>query len=50
MRIERAAAAIVCQQANIHRKQGTPAFELLDFMLHADQPELTLEEAMEQWE
>ncbi|MGQ7253981.1 hypothetical protein [Vreelandella titanicae] len=49
MRIERAAAMIVCQQANMHRKQGTPSFELSEFMPHADQPELTLEEAMERW-
>tara|TARA_R110001583_G_scaffold18501_4_gene73553 strand:- start:4287 stop:4439 length:153 start_codon:yes stop_codon:yes gene_type:complete len=49
MRIERAAAMIVCQQANMHRKQGTPASKIAEFMPHADQPELTVEEAMELW-
>nr|WP_237673832.1 hypothetical protein [Halomonas profundi] len=49
MRIERAAAMIVSQQANMHRKQGAPAFELSEFMPHADQPELTLDDAMERW-
>jgi hypothetical protein len=49
MRIERAAAMIVSQQANMHRKQSTPAFELADFMPHADKPVLTLESAMESW-
>ena len=49
MRIERVGALIVAQQANMHRKQGTPAFELADFMPHADRPPLTLEAAMESW-
>tara|TARA_R110000850_G_scaffold9279_12_gene34396 strand:+ start:473 stop:625 length:153 start_codon:yes stop_codon:yes gene_type:complete len=49
MRIERAAAMIVCQQANMHRKQGAPPFELSEFMPHADQPVLTLEQAKESW-
>lgn len=49
MRIERAAAMIVSQQANLHRKQGAPASAITDFMPHADKPELTLEQAMESW-
>ncbi|WP_455757889.1 hypothetical protein [Vreelandella aquamarina] len=49
MRIERAAATIVAQQANMHRKQGTPAMKVYEFMPHADQPVLTLEQAQEEW-
>lgn len=49
MRIERAAAQIVCQQANMNRKKGAEAFSLTDFMPHADEPVATLEEAMESW-
>lgn len=49
MRIERAAATIVAQQANMHRRQGTPPVKLHELMPHADQPVLTLEGAMEEW-
>ncbi|MEH6641395.1 hypothetical protein [Vreelandella glaciei] len=49
MRIERAAAQIVCQQANMNRKKDAVAFKITEFMPHADQPELTMEEAMEKW-
>ncbi|WP_425348151.1 hypothetical protein [Vreelandella boliviensis] len=49
MRIERAAAMIVCQQANMHRKQGATAVKVAEFMPHADQPELTIEQAQELW-
>ncbi|WP_237673532.1 hypothetical protein [Vreelandella profundi] len=49
MRIERAAAMIVCQQANMHRKQGTPALTITEFMPHAERPALTIEQAMESW-
>nr|WP_226940018.1 hypothetical protein [Halomonas colorata] len=49
MRLERAAAQIVCQQANMHRKQGAPAIKLHELMPHADQPEVTMEQAKEDW-
>lgn len=49
MRVEHAAALIVTQQANMNRKQGVPAFKTNDFMPHADQPEMTMEQAMEAW-
>ncbi|MFI2816817.1 hypothetical protein ACH1RU_02745 [Vreelandella sp. V23] len=49
MRIERAAATIVAQQANMHRKAGTAAMKVHEFMPHADQPVLTLEQAQEEW-
>ncbi|MGO3056984.1 MAG: hypothetical protein ACTID3_08640 [Halomonas sp.] len=49
MRIEQAAAQIVCQQANLNRKQGAQALKVSDFMVHADQPEMTMEQAMEAW-
>nr|WP_249976074.1 hypothetical protein [Halomonas olivaria] len=49
MRIERAAALLACQQANMHRKQGSPAIKLTELMPHADQPETTMEYAMENW-
>ncbi|WP_205408404.1 phage tail assembly protein T [Vreelandella aquamarina] len=50
MRIERAAATIVAQQANMHRKQGAPAMKVDEFMPHADKPEMTLEQAMEMYQ
>ena len=50
MRIERAAATIVAQQANMHRKQGAPAMKVDEFMPHADKSEMTLEQAMEMYQ
>ncbi|UPT53230.1 minor tail protein T [Synechococcus phage Yong-L1-251] len=49
MRLERGFALLACQQANMHRKQGTPPLKLTDFMPHAEQPELTIEQAIESW-
>ncbi|WP_425348120.1 hypothetical protein [Vreelandella aquamarina] len=49
MRIEQAAAQIVCQQANMNRSKGTPPWKMHEFMPHTDKPELTMEQAMEAW-
>lgn len=47
MRIERAAALIACVFANIMTsKKG---YTVYDFMQHEDEPEATLEKAMETW-
>ncbi|MNN80816.1 hypothetical protein D3C81_1975780 [compost metagenome] len=48
MRVERGAALLAALYANAHGKRGQK-FKLEDFMPHADEPVLTLEQAMETW-
>ena len=47
MRIERAAALLASLYANRNSKRG--GFSLYDFMPHEEEPELSLDEAMNQW-
>ncbi|WP_447896050.1 hypothetical protein [Vreelandella sp. GE22] len=49
MRIERAAALLACQQANLNRKTGAPARKISEFMTHEAEPETTMGHAMETW-
>lgn len=50
MRVERGAALLATLYANRHLEQGKPKLGLHDFMDHADEPEMSLEEAMEKWD
>lgn len=49
MRIERSVAQLSTLYANAHRKKGAEPLSIHDFMSYEDEPELTLEQAMEQW-
>lgn len=48
MRIEHGAALVSSILANVHSKNG--GHKLTDFMPHADEPQVSLEEAMQSWE
>ena len=47
MRVERGAALLATLYANSHSKAG--GYSVYDFMPHEDEPEMTLEQAMEEW-
>lgn len=47
MRIERSAAMLAAMYANAHSKRG--GYTVYDYAPHMEEPELTLEEAMERW-
>lgn len=47
LRVERGSALLASMYANIKSKDGW--YKIHDFAPHHDQPEITLEEAMERW-
>tara|TARA_R100000781_G_scaffold110309_2_gene75674 strand:+ start:1103 stop:1366 length:264 start_codon:yes stop_codon:yes gene_type:complete len=49
MRTERAGALVATVLANIHRKKDSPSASFYDFAPHHEEPQLSLEQAMETW-
>lgn len=50
MRFESGAAMIASLTANINRKKDSQPFSFYDFAPNHDQPQLSLEQAMESWQ
>lgn len=48
-RLEQRTALIAAMYANVHKQQNSPAYSAEDFMPHADEVVITLEEAMAKW-
>ena len=49
MRMERAGAMVATLIANQHRKKDSPPVSFYQFAPHHDEPQLSLEQAMEEW-
>ncbi|EMO9460303.1 phage tail assembly protein T [Raoultella ornithinolytica] len=49
MRCEWGAALISSVLANVNRTKNSPPFKITDFAPHINEPEITLEEAMNKW-
>ncbi len=47
MRVEEGAALVASILANVNSKRG--GFKITDFMAHAEEQPMTLDEAMDQW-
>ena len=50
LRAEAGAAMIASLTANLNRKKDSRAFSFYDFAPNHDEPQLSLEEAMESWQ
>jgi hypothetical protein len=48
--MEASAAMIASLTANLNRKKDSKAFSFYDFAPNHDEPQLSLEEAMESWQ
>lgn len=49
MRVERAGALLATMQANINRKKDSQPVSFFRFAPHHDEPQLSLDEAMQSW-
>jgi hypothetical protein len=47
--VERGAALLATMYQNAHMKKGSQPASIYDFMPNEEEPEMTLEQAMEQW-
>lgn len=50
LRVEHGSALLAALYANAHRQENTPPRRIFEFMPHQDEPPISLEQAMKQWE